>query len=600
MPAKITDTTVNPVVVPVGGTATPFGGVTITESSLPARENLIVVLTPEPSDPTADLGSLNDPGGSGSYDPNTHTFTAPGIATFAPTQATTVLSRLVYTPPTPVAGSFSAVDAKISVSDGVTTVADPVPVVLETVTAPMISGAVGNQPVASGASLPPFATVGLTDNNYRYNARDSATITLLDGGQPTDADGLLTGIGLSKTGTGAYALAADTVLNLQARLRGLSFAPTAVAAGASRTTTFDLKVTNDATKLPTEIATTSVLAIGPTPPFGVPPLIAGTVGGQTVAPGNAISPFNGVTVSDTNANPQVSATLTVAGGGTLTGPGLVAGPAGSYTVAATTPSALTAILQKLTFAAPPLNGAASLTSGITLAVADGPQVATDTKTSIVEQTPPLPPTPPSPGTGGNGTNSGANFLVVDQTTGQQSPASGDKYSGPVTGLAQQIVLVTPDNVNVTAKVPNVFIHTGPGTDGIDVSQAGGNNILDGSTGSNFLIGGPGFDTFYLDDRNPTSDVYSTVVGFHAGDNVSVFGVNATDFAVAIQDNQGAAGSKGLTYTFTAPGRSNASVVIAGYSKADLVNGRLTAVYGSNPDLPGQPGTGNTFLNIHGN
>ncbi len=596
MPAKITDATVNPVVVPVGGTATPFGGVTVTESSFPAQENLTVVLTPEPGDPTADLGSLSDPGGSGVYDATTHTLTALGSASFTPTQATTVLSRLVYTPPAPAAGSFSVVDARISVSNGATTVVDPVPVVLETVTAPVISGVVGNQPVASGASLPPFAMVGLTDNNYRYNARDSATITLLDGGQPTDADGLLTGVGLSKTGIGAYALAADTVLNLQARLRGLSFAPMAVAAGASRTTTFDLKVTNDATKLPTENTATSVLAVGPTPPFAVPPLIAGTVGGQTVAPGNAISPLNGVTVSDTNANPQVSATLTVAGGGTLAGPGLVAGAAGTYAVAATTPSGLTAILQKLTFTAPPLNGAASLTSGIALAVADGPQVATDTKTSIVEQAPPLPPMP----SGGSSGTGGANFLVVDQTTGQQSPASGAPYSGPVTGLAQQIVLVTPDNVNVTAKVPNVFIHTGAGTDGIDVSQVGGNNILDGSTGSNFLIGGPGFDTFYLDDRNPTSDVYSTVVGFQAGDNVSVFGVNATDFGVAIQDNQGAAGSKGLTYTFTAPGRPNASVVIAGYSKADLVNGRLTAVYGSNPDLPGQPGTGNTFLNIHGN
>lgn len=587
MPAKITDTTVNPVVIPVGGTATPFSGVTVAEASLPARENLTVVLTPEPGDPTADLGSLSDPGGSGSYDPNTHTFTAPGIATFAPTQATTVLSRLVYTPPTPAAGSFSAVDAKISVSDGATTVTDPVPVVLETVTPPAISGAVANAPVAFGASLRPFATLGVTDNNYRFDARDSATITLLDGGQPTDADGLLTGDGLSKTGTGTYALASAAVLNLQARLRGLVFTPTEVAPGASRTTTFDLKLTNTATKLPSEDSTTSVLVSGPTPQR-VAPLIAGTVAGQTVAPGNAISPFNGITVSDTNANPQVSATLTVTGGGTLAGPGLVAGAAGSYTVAATTPSALTSILQKLTFAAPPLNGAASLTSGLTLAVADGPLVATDTTTSIIEQA-----ASPQPG-------SGANFLVVDQTTGQQSPASGAPYSGPVTGLAQQIILVTPDNVNVTAKVPNVFIHTGAGTDGIDVSQVGGNNILDGSTGSNFLIGGPGFDTFYLDDRNPTSDVYSTVVGFHAGDNVSVFGVNATDFAVAIQDNQGAAGAKGLTYTFRAPGRPNASVVIAGYSKADLVNGRLTAVYGSNPDLPGQPGTGNTFLNIHGN
>jgi len=30
------------------------------------------------------------------------------------------------------------------------------------------------------------------------------------------------------------------------------------------------------------------------------------------------------------------------------------------------------------------------------------------------------------------------------------------------------------------------------------------------------------------------------------------------------------------------------------------NGRLSVVYGSNPDLPGQPGSGNQFLNIHGN
>ena len=147
---------------------------------------------------------------------------------------------------------------------------------------------------------------------------------------------------------------------------------------------------------------------------------------------------------------------------------------------------------------------------------------------------------------------------------------------------------------------NVFIHSGAGDDALNVSGVNGNNILDGSTGSNFLVGGTGQDTFFLDDRNAASDVFSTVVNFHSGDNVTVFGVDPVNFQVIKQDNQGAAGAKGLTYTFTAAGIANASIVIAGFSMADLANGRLSATYGSNPDLPGQPGSGGVYLNIHGN
>jgi hypothetical protein len=39
----------------------------------------------------------------------------------------------------------------------------------------------------------------------------------------------------------------------------------------------------------------------------------------------------------------------------------------------------------------------------------------------------------------------------------------------------------------------------------------GNNVLDGSTGSNFLVGGSGHDTFFIDDRAATSDIWSTWV-----------------------------------------------------------------------------------------
>ncbi len=58
-------------------------------------------------------------------------------------------------------------------------------------------------------------------------------------------------------------------------------------------------------------------------------------------------------------------------------------------------------------------------------------------------------------------------------------------------------------------------------------------------------------------------------------------------------------AKGLTYTFSAPGKPNASIVLARFNTAGLTNGRLAVAFGPNADLPGQPGSGGPYLNIHG-
>ena len=133
-------------------------------------------------------------------------------------------------------------------------------------------------------------------------------------------------------------------------------------------------------------------------------------------------------------------------------------------------------------------------------------------------------------------------------------------------------------------------------DALNVSQANGNNILDGSTGSNFLTGGTGNDTFYLDDRNPASPVFSTIANFHSGDDATVWGVNSTDFTMQKLDNQGAAGFTGLDLIFTAPGHTDTSFVLAGYSSTDLANGRLSLTYGKTGDLPNLPGS--EYLTVH--
>jgi serralysin len=192
----------------------------------------------------------------------------------------------------------------------------------------------------------------------------------------------------------------------------------------------------------------------------------------------------------------------------------------------------------------------------------------------------------------------ANFLISDQTTGKILPEGGEPYTGPVAGITQEIILATTDNINVASEIPNVFIHTGSGTDAIDVSGSNGNNILDGGTGSNFLTGGTGNDTFYLDDRTPNANIFSTINNFHSGDNATVFGVNQTDFSMLTLDNQGAPGHMGLDVIFSAPGKPTASFVLAGYSNSDLSNRHLSMSYGRTPDLPNIPGS--DYLTVHAN
>jgi hypothetical protein len=188
--------------------------------------------------------------------------------------------------------------------------------------------------------------------------------------------------------------------------------------------------------------------------------------------------------------------------------------------------------------------------------------------------------------------------MTDTTTNTTTVGVGTAYTGPVAGIQEDFITATTDSLNISTTSPNWFIHTGSGNDAINVSQGGGTNVLDGSTGSNFLTGGSGDDTFFLDDRGAASAIWSTVVGFHSGDNATIWGVTASDFALTTLDNQGAPGYTGLTFDFTATGKPNASLTLAGFSSADLTNGKLTISYGTTPDEPGLPGS--SYMLIHGN
>jgi serralysin len=187
----------------------------------------------------------------------------------------------------------------------------------------------------------------------------------------------------------------------------------------------------------------------------------------------------------------------------------------------------------------------------------------------------------------------ANFAITDVTTGVSWTLAGLHCTGPVAGLTDEMISVSPDNINVSAIIPNVFIHTGSGDDALNVSSASGNNVLDGGTGSNFLTGGTGSDTFFVDDRIATADIWSTVVGFGAGDAATMWGVTPQDFGLTLVDGQGASGFTGLTLHAAAAGKPTASLTLAGYGQADLTNGRLSVQFGTDQ------ASGSAYMYVHG-
>jgi Ca2+-binding RTX toxin-like protein len=143
----------------------------------------------------------------------------------------------------------------------------------------------------------------------------------------------------------------------------------------------------------------------------------------------------------------------------------------------------------------------------------------------------------------------------------------------VAGLQEQYTSITSDNRNITANSPNWFIHTGAGNDAVAVTS--GTNVVDGGTGSNFLTSGSGTDTFFVDDRSPAADIWSTVNHVHAGDAAIVWGITPQDFDLTWVDGQGASGYTGLTLHATAAGEPTASLTLVGYTQADLSSGCLS-------------------------
>ena len=179
----------------------------------------------------------------------------------------------------------------------------------------------------------------------------------------------------------------------------------------------------------------------------------------------------------------------------------------------------------------------------------------------------------------------ARINVINQTTGIAITEPGDVYVGPVTYLQYQYIYNGPDPVVLGANVDNVFLKGSSGGDAIQVR--GGNNVIDGGGGSNFLVGSTGADggsdTFFIDETSNV-ETWSTLVNFHVGDAATIFGFKQGISTLPITASDGAAGYQGVTIHSEIKGAGTGvtgSVTFTGLTLADF--GRFTLSYGRTPD-----------------
>jgi len=165
------------------------------------------------------------------------------------------------------------------------------------------------------------------------------------------------------------------------------------------------------------------------------------------------------------------------------------------------------------------------------------------------------------------------FTMTDTVSMASSESQGDAYFGPVALLERQFIWSSPHGVALASGVPDVFMHGGEADDALQAFS--GSNVLDGGAGSNFLVGATGadggMDTFFVGGRNGVT--WSTVVNFHHGDDVTIWGFRPGVSTMPWAEAEGADHAKGATIhsEFAGVGTGiTASATFAGMTVADVL------------------------------
>lgn len=181
------------------------------------------------------------------------------------------------------------------------------------------------------------------------------------------------------------------------------------------------------------------------------------------------------------------------------------------------------------------------------------------------------------------------FEYIDTATGAAGASGGEAVDDAGNSYLQwQYIDPAQTGRAIITTAPNVFLKAGAGTDALAV--VGGINVLDGGTGSNFLVGGTGADggtdTFFTDARGG-SLVWNTLANFGRGDAATLWGFTPGRSTYRWDGIAGAPGYEGATLRadIQGTGREDAAITFSGLT-LDQASRLVVApgVAGENPYL----------------
>lgn len=175
------------------------------------------------------------------------------------------------------------------------------------------------------------------------------------------------------------------------------------------------------------------------------------------------------------------------------------------------------------------------------------------------------------------------FDVTNTVTAASILLHGIDYVGPVDHLQAAYNFTGTDSSVISALVGNVFIQAGAGENAAVAKD--GNNVLAGSDGSSWLVGASGADggsdTFFVSAQG-NQPAWDTLVNFHVGDMLTLWGFNSASGSTSSVGNQGTSEAKGETIGVNFGQGSGASTLVtfAGLSS----NAQFTSTTGSTGGL----------------
>ena len=157
-------------------------------------------------------------------------------------------------------------------------------------------------------------------------------------------------------------------------------------------------------------------------------------------------------------------------------------------------------------------------------------------------------------------------LHVTTPSGQAMVVEGETYAGPINYLQSQYIYDSAQPATIVADTSGIYIRNLVANAAISLQS--GRNVVEAGTGSNFLIGGSGMDSFFLDTRGTTPGS-NTIANFHAGDVATILGYRPGTSSYSWFDGGGTTGHTGRTLhlDIAGHGQAGADLTFAALGKA---------------------------------